>query len=295
MIRSLRARLTITFVGLMVLMIAAVWGVNRWYLEGYYVSQKVMSLKEAYEAIDGQIAENEDNGVSVEEAMKREQDSEGNITEGNLQRLVRNFSETANVSMLMIDNSAAETAIYSTARDERFLKDRMDRYIFGKSRVKTEILEECGNYKIQKTFDLWREGMYLESWGFFSDNSTAFIMSTPLSSIGESVALSNRFLTYVGFSIIGAGAIAVYLITKRMTKPIHQLSDLSEKMSQLDFEAKYEMNEHEVEEIKTLGSSMNTLSERLKEAIGDLKSANNQLQKDIEEKTKIDEIGRAHV
>lgn len=295
MIRSIRARLTVTFVGLMVLMVAAVWGVNRWYLEKYYISQKVMAIKEAYEAIDRQIAENEENGISIEEAMKREQDADGNIVEGNLQRLVRNFSDTANVSMLMIDNGAIETSIYSTARDEKFLRDRMDRYIFGKSRMKAEVIEECENYTIQKTFDPWREGMYLESWGFFSDNCTAFIMSTPLSSIGESVALSNRFLTYVGFFIIGFGAIAVYLITKRMTEPIHQLSDLSEKMSQLDFEAKYQANEREVEEIKVLGSSMNTLSERLKEAIGELKSANNQLQKDIEEKTKIDEMRKEFI
>lgn len=35
---------------------------------------------------------------------------------------------------------------------------------------------------------------------------------------------------------------------------------------------------------------MNTLSMRLRETIGELKSVNNQLQKDIEEKTRIDEM-----
>lgn len=288
--KSMRVRLTVTFIGIMAAMIAVVWGVNRWYLERYYISQKVMTIEEAYRAIDSQIAENEENGISIEEAMMREQDADGNVTEGNLQRIIRNFSDVANVSMLMIDNGAAETAIYSTARDEKFLKDRMDRYIFGKSRVKAEIIETHDNYMIQRTFDPWREGTYLESWGFFSDNSTAFIMSTPLSSIGESVELSNRFLTYVGLFAIAIGAVVVQLIVKRMTKPIYELSNLSEKMSQLDFEAKYEFKEHDVEEIKVLGNSMNLLSERLKGAIGELKSANNQLQKDIEEKTKIDEM-----
>lgn len=283
------------FVGLMVMMIAAVWGVNQWYLEKYYVSQKVASIKNAYDAIDRQIIENEENGITIGDAMMREQDDYGNITEGNLQRLVRNFSDTANVSMLMIDNSSKETAIYSTARDEKFLRDRMNRYIFGTNRMKFEIVEECENYRIQKTFDPWREGAYLESWGFFSDNSTAFIMSTPLSSIGESVALSNRFLTYVGCFVIIIGVAIVWMITKRLTEPIHQLSDLSEKMSQLDFDARYQADEHEAEEIKVLGNSMNTLSERLKQTIGELKSANNQLQKDIEEKTKIDEMRKEFV
>ena len=45
-----------------------------------------------------------------------------------------------------------------------------------------------------------------------------------------------------------------------------------------------------MEEIQVLGNSMNTLSERLEETISELKSANNQLTKDIEEKTKIDEM-----
>lgn len=42
-----------------------------------------------YTAIDAQIAENKDNGITIEEAMERDRDANGNITEGNLQRLIR--------------------------------------------------------------------------------------------------------------------------------------------------------------------------------------------------------------
>ncbi len=66
-------------------------------------------------------------------------------------------------------------------------------------------------------------------------------------------------------------------------------------MSNLDFEAKYEPEKHEMEEIQVLGNSMNTLSERLEETISELKSANNQLTKDIEEKTKIDEMRKEFI
>jgi len=295
MMKSMRTRLTVVYVGLMVLLIVTVWGVNRWYLEYYYISQKMKALNVTYDAIDRQIAENRENGISIEEAMKREQDAYGNIEEGNLQKLVWDFCEMSNVSMVMIDNGAEETAVYSNARDGKFLKDRMERYIFGRYKAEFEILEEYDNYKVQRVFDPWRNGMYLESWGFFSDNSTAFIMSTPLSSIGESVTLSNRFLTYVGFFATVAGAVVVYLIAKRFSQPIYQLSSLSEKMSQLDFDAKYQSTGHVVEEIDVLGNSMNLLSERLKETIGELKSANNQLQMDIEEKIKIDEMRKEFI
>ena len=40
---------------------------------------------------------------------------------------------------------------------------------------------------------------------------------------------------------------------------------------------------------------MNTLSRRLRDTIGELKSVNNQLQKDIEEKTRIDEMRKEFI
>lgn len=293
--RSIRGRLTMTFIGTMTMLVAMIWGVNRWYLEEYYIDQKVQAMNEAYRIIDRQIEENEENGISIAEAMKRERDSEGNVIEGNLQRVIRDFSDSSNVSVLMIDNSTAEATVYSTSRDTQFLRDRVNRYILGWSRTQPNIIEENKNYRIQQTFDPWRDSMYLESWGYFSDDSTAFIMSAPLSSIGESVALSNRFLTYVGFAAILGGGILVYFFSRHITKPIYKLSNLSEKMSQLDFDVKYEPGACETEEIRILGSSMNSLSERLKETIGEIKSVNNQLTKDIEEKTKIDEMRKEFV
>ena len=295
MMKSIRTRLTVTYIVLVAVMIMSIWAVNHFYLEKYYISDKVESLNEAYLAIDRQIANNEENGISIAEAMKQVQDADGNITEGNLRKLIREFSDKTNVSILMIDNSSYETALYSTARDAQLLKSRVDRYIFGDNWNKAVVLEEYENYKIQQSFDPFREGMYLESWGFFSDNTTAFIMNTPLSSIRESVALSNRFLAYVGIVAVVSGAILIYVATRRMTTPINELSVLSEKMSRLDFNVRFEAKEHDVEEIKILGSSMNMLSARLKETIGELKSANNQLQKDIEEKTRIDEMRKEFV
>ena len=103
--KSIRSRLTVTFIGLIAVILAVIWGVNKWYLEDFYVTKKVQALNGAYEAIDSRIEENKENGISIEDAMRREKDADGNITEGNLQRLIRNFSDSANVSVLIIDNS----------------------------------------------------------------------------------------------------------------------------------------------------------------------------------------------
>ncbi len=182
MMKSIRSRLTVTFIGLIAVILAVIWGVNKWYLEDFYVTKKVQALNGAYEAIDSRIEENKENGISIEDAMRREKDADGNITEGNLQRLIRNFSDSANVSVLIIDNSTEDATVYSTSRDTKFLKDRIDRYIFGWD----TILEENDQYKIQKTYDPQRESMYLESWGFFSDNkATAFYRELTAVGIGE--------------------------------------------------------------------------------------------------------------
>ena len=82
--------------------------------------------------------------------------------------------------------------------------------------------------------------------------------------------------------------ILLFMIGNNFTKPIVYLTDIATRMSQLDFEAKYPVNTED--EIGKLGNSINLLSERLEETISELKSANNELQKDIENKIQIDEM-----
>lgn len=211
-----------------------------------------------------------------------------------LASMVRELRDTSNITLLIYDSIKDQTLVSST-RDMEILRDRVRQYIVGRSLPGREILEEHENYVIQKTFDPRSQTFYLESWGFFSDNSTIFIMTTPMDSIRESAAISNRFLMYVGLTVILAGSIAVYFITKRMTAPIHRLSQLSEKMSNLDFDAKYVEPKDSTAEIDTLGNSMNAMSDKLKMAIDDLRAANSQLQKDIEEKIQIDEMRKEFI
>ena len=118
-------------------------------------------------------------------------------------------------------------------------------------------------------------------------------MSMPIASIHESVDLSNRFMVYIGLIALAAGSIIMYFAGKKITSPILSLAALSERMSELDFDARYTGDSED--EIGVLGNSMNTLSEKLKETIGELKTANNELQKDIEEKIRIDEARKEFI
>ena len=233
----------------------------------------------------------DDSEDASADALDGEEASSGGVR---LANVIRELRDRSNISLLLYDSESDQTLV-SSARDVEVMRDRVRRYIVGHAGAKRDVLREYDNYMIQKTFDPLSKTFYLESWGFFSDNATIFIMTMPMESIHESAAISHRFLMFVGIVVILAGSILIYFITRHITMPIKRLSELSEKMSNLDFDARYETSRRSTEEIDTLGNSMNVLSERLKTTIGELKEANAQLKKDIDEKVQIDEMRKEFI
>ena len=233
----------------------------------------------------------DDSEDASADALDGEEASSGGVR---LANVIRELRDRSNISLLLYDSESDQTLV-SSARDVEVMRDRVRRYIVGHAGAKRDVLREYDNYMIQKTFDPLSKTFYLESWGFFSDNATIFIMTMPMESIHESAAISIRFLMFVGIVVILAGSILIYFITRHITMPIKRLSELSEKMSNLDFDARYETSRRSTEEIDTLGNSMNVLSERLKTTIGELKEANAQLKKDIDEKVQIDEMRKEFI
>ena len=127
-----------------------------------------------------------------------------------------------------------------------------------------EILKQHDNYVVEKNRDFRSSSTYMESWGYFSDNRTMFIMSMPLASIRESVALSNRFITWVGLIVLVFGSIMMCFVTNRITKPIMKLSALSEEMSKLNFDVAYEDDAED--EVKFM-LPVETMQEKLQSAL----------------------------
>ena len=132
---------------------------------------------------------------------------------------------------------------------------------------------------------MWN-GLCVECWGKF-DNGNYFLIRSP-ESIQESANISNKFYFFVGIVIIVISGMCVMAVTRRLTKPISELTELSRKMTDLDFEARYKSKAGN--EIDVLGDNFNKMSSQLENTISELKSANNELQKDIADKVKIDEM-----
>ncbi len=330
--KSIRRRITLIFIGLMAAVLAAVWAVNGFWLEKYYTKQKLQVMEEAYEKINTAVVEHVGSGESLSEVLARELEREWEIwsrisresdgsgdgaspepappnrrkadggpvldeetrdeLDHSLLGTIRGYSERNNIMIVLIDSDTGKT-ILNSGRDNDFLARKAQRYILGMSDSRSETLIREEDHVVEKTRDHRSDASYLESWGFFADNKTMFIMQMPLASIRESVILSNRFTTYVGLAALVFGSILMYLVTRQVTNPILKLAELSERMSKLDFEARYEGGAQD--EVGVLGNSMNVLSEKLKETIGELQDANVRLQHDIEEKIQIDEMRKEFI
>lgn len=128
---------------------------------------------------------------------------------------------------------------------------------------------------------------YYDLTGYLS-NGYMIVMRTSMDSINNSARFTNRTFLYFSLAILILAAIVISCISRYFSKPIHDMAIIAKRMSNLDFDAKVKVKSRD--EVGELGESMNTLSMKLERTISELKTANNELHRDIEQKTQIDEM-----
>lgn len=254
------------FIGLLACMVVALLVINMTFLEPYYIQNKEKSFREMYETLN-QVAQ--DQSYSDEEVSSD----------------VAKQAERNNLSFLIIDETTGNK--YTNVYNQEMLFNQLLGYVINQSQQNAEILESTDTYQMLQSRDPWNETEYLVMWGNFEDGSQ-FLMRSPLESMRESAAISNRFLIYIGSVLILAAGALVWYFSKKLIDPIRELANLSDKMANLDFEAKYTSGGKN--EIGELGANFNRMSSRLESTISELKKANNSLLKDIEQKEKMEEM-----
>lgn len=156
---------------------------------------------------------------------------------------------------------------------------------YGVAPAKSSTLEETDNYTLEVNRDMDMD--YLDMWGML-DNNNVFLIRLPMAGISDSIQISNMFYLYTGMIVVAISILAIWFLSQRLTKPLEELTDISIRMSNLDFNAKYESGGED--EIGVLGQNFNKMSKELEQTISELKTANNELQKDIEKKERIDDM-----
>ena len=257
---SIKRQMMTVFVGLILFMIVVFMIVNGSFLEKYYIFNKKSEVIKAYPMVQ----EGVENGTIDSETPEKDL---GRLTEKN------------NISIAVIDSEY--NVVYTNVREKQMMVVQLFGYLYDKSHQ--EVLEKTDSYDICKSVDPQNNTEYLTMWGNF-DNGDIFIMRSPLESIRSAVTIFNRFIGVVGGCVILVSVLLAWYFSKRITEPIMELATLSQKMADLDFDAKYTSGGSN--EIGVLGENFNRMSERLEKTISNLKEANYKLQKDIEQKEK---------
>ncbi|MDE6620597.1 MAG: HAMP domain-containing histidine kinase [Lachnospiraceae bacterium] len=262
---SIKQEVALIFIAVMAGTIILCWIINNSFLENFYIQNKKNAIKDAYFRINEVVT----NGDILSDEFAIE---------------LRKTCDMYNIGLLVID-AASNTQISST-RDADKLQRRLYDNFFNPGND-MEYLDEGSNYYMASVLDISTSTEYLEMWGLLG-NGNLFLIRSPIESIRDSVKLSNRFLAYVGFVTTVISAVLIWFVTTRITKPIMELKNISEEMTKLRFETKYESRGRN--EIDLLGEHINELSSTLEKTISELKTANNELMRDIEKKEQIDEM-----
>lgn len=261
---SIRVQIALVTLALLVGTLLSCWVINNKFLERYYEIEKYKNVQTAFEKL---------NQAGRDDVLETEQ----------FQEKMFDYAYRYSMNIQVIDVN--QRLVFSATLNRKELQDKLMQYIFRLSFWETEESPEPGT--VFKVWDRRNNTEYIEMYGQL-DSKQWFIISTAMQNVRDSVVLSNRFLAYISVLAILVSCVVVWIVTTRIVKPIWKLAEISERMTHLDFEAKYEGNG--VKEIALLGENINKLSESLERNISDLKTANNELQKDIERKEKNEEM-----
>lgn len=140
-------------------------------------------------------------------------------------------------------------------------------------------------YAVQAEEDDFGERSPVLSSGYYFSflNSKERCMLIVYGKAGQIAELQQSFLRIVPFLltvVFAASFIASWIYSRIITKPVLEISRVSEKMSDLHLE--WRVKEQRTDELGTLGKSLNRLSQNLRTALADLKKANAELEADIE-------------
>lgn len=242
------------------------WVLNTTLLPRYYMHNKKEVLMENYQTISNASAQNE------------LESDEFAVTFDNL-------CSNGNIMALILQQDGK--VLRSSVNDLDALRTEFwDVLLHGD---KMEVLYSNKQYQLLKKTDTRLDSEYLVLVGVL-ENGDMVLMRTAVESIRESAAISNRFLLFAGAAAIVASILVAFFTTRHITKPLQRLTDISKRMVDLDFNAKYESDQSNSYEVEELGNHINRLSENLERTISELKTANVELQDDIEKKIQIDEM-----
>ncbi len=268
---SIRTKLFLSLCIIVLSIIFLLIFMNNFVLEKFYLINKESSLKALYNLIDDYY-----NKDYTQDDINKE-----------LEKIAIKYDFD-----ILIKNDVNEN-IYISNKD--FYSGIVQMTIMTSRAMKNQynIIEQGENYTIREIEDQGTNIKYIMFSSVLNNNYKLYVRM-PITSIQESVKISNKFLYIIAVFVIIFGGIVILIVSRRFSKPIEELETIAKKISNLDFSQKYKPSQAN-DEIDRLGESINILSRKLEATIDQLRNANIELEKDVEEKSKIDEMRKSFI
>ncbi len=125
------------------------------------------------------------------------------------------------------------------------------------------------------------------------DSSNYIIVQTPIKFIKDLSMMAIKYSLYISIFTLLIGAILIYFIADKATKPIRQLQIIADKISNLNFMDRCNILTND--EIGLLSKSINNMSEKLQDFVSQLMVANEKLKDDLTRQEKTDQMRKQFI
>ncbi len=270
--KSVRFKLFITFCIFVMFLVVCLIAINRLVLENFYMYNKTKTIKGVYQKIN-EYYENPSLDKNLESELKK-------------------IAYKNNFDILI--QADTNLIVFSTNKDLLENVEKITNMLNMPELSRgPNVIYSDENMQIRRITDNTNNLNYILLTGKLVNEYNLYIR-IPIAPIEESVRISNETLILIGLLTIIVAFFAISFITRKFTSPISQLSEITNKMAKLDFSQKYRITDSD-DEINELGKNINTMSDKLESTIKQLRENNKELEKDIEEKSKIDEMRKQFI
>ena len=271
---SITYKMTFLIVAVMLLSVVFAGLFGTFFLEKYYTKQKQSAVKKVYSTFEKVV----------------EKDPAINVNTDLIE--LNTILEKTGASAIVVDNSGNVVFTYGS---EIHLRQRWRDLIFGYGENKmynSEVVEKNDDYSLLYTEETSNKNYHYELVSELP-NDCDLVVRLSVENFKESLSITNKFYIGLLIALIVVITILMIVLTRRYTIPMLQLASISKKMSELDFDVRYEGKHND--ELGVLGDSMNEMSEKLENTISELKNANLELEKDIKQKEEVDELRKEFI
>lgn len=270
---SVRFKLFFVLCTVIIFLVICLIVINSIVLETFYLYAKTKNVKEVYEKINNYY-QSPSLDFNLESELKKI------AFKNNFDILIK-----TDTNLILFTTDKDFLSSLSRITDATKVEE-----ITGKQ---TNIIYQTEDVTIRKINDEANNTNYILLNGKLVNDYQLYIR-IPIAPIEESVRISNNVLILIGILTILVSSFIVSFISRKFAEPIMQLNDITNRMAKLDFSKKYRISDSN-DEVNELGKNINTMSDKLERTIQQLRENNIELEKDIEEKSKIDEMRKQFI